>query len=88
MIWDLEEKYINSPSAGYSKKISLGKWKVETENDIYLTEPITYQTESTILYKITDKVGIGVLGNYLEALEGRDYSAKIVLTIRLNNETK
>jgi len=87
MIWDLEEKYVNSPSAGYSKKISLGKWEVETENDIYLTEPITYQTESTISYKITDKIGIGVLGNYLEALEGSDYSAKIVLTIQLSNET-
>ena len=34
-IWDLEDKYKYSPSAGYANKLTLGKWGLETENDLY-----------------------------------------------------
>ena len=83
MIWDLEEEYIIKPSAGFSKKLTLGKWKLETENDLYYTKPLTYQSEAKITYDITNKIGIGLLGNYIEALNGYDYSAKAVITIKL-----
>ena len=83
MIWDLEDEFIFKPSVGYSKKISTGKWKIETENDVYYTKPITYQTEGKVIYDITKKVGIGLLGNYIEALDNYDYSARIVLTLKL-----
>ena len=83
MIWDLEDKYIIKPSAGYSKKLTLGKWKLETENDIYYTKPLTYQTEAKITYDITNNIGIGLSGNYIEALNDYDYSAKAVITIKL-----
>ena len=83
MIWDLEDKYIIKPSAGFSKKLTLGKWKLETENDIYYTEPLTYQTEAKVTYDITDNVGIGLSGNYIEALNDYDYNAQAVITIKL-----
>ena len=83
IIWDLEDRVLVVSSVGYSKKLELGKWKLETENDLYLTEPITYQTESKVLYEITEKVGIGLSGNYIEALNGRDYSARAVISIKL-----
>jgi hypothetical protein len=82
MIWDLENEYIFKPSAGFSKKITLGKWKMETENDLYYTTPLTYQTEGKIVYDITDKVGIGMSGNYIETIDKYDYSAQMVLTIK------
>ena len=82
MIWDLEDKYIIKPSAGYSKKLTLGKWKLETENDIYYTKPLTYQTEAKVTYDITDNVGIGLSGNYIEALNDYDYNAQAVITIK------
>ena len=83
MIWNLEDKYIIKPSAGFSKKLTLGKWKLETENDIYYTKPLTYQTEAKITYDITNNIGIGLSGNYIEALNDYDYSAKAVITIKL-----
>ena len=82
MIWDLEDEYIIKPSAGYSKKLTLGKWKLETENDIYYTKPLTYQTEVKVTYDITDNVGIGLSGNYIEALNDYDYNAQAVITIK------
>ena len=82
-IWDLKDEYKYSPSAGYSKKLSLGKWNLETENDIYYTKPLTYQTEAKITYNITNNIGIGLSGNYIEALNDYDYSAKAVITIKL-----
>ena len=82
MIWNLEDKHIIKPSAGFSKKLTLGKWKLETENDIYYTEPLTYQTEAKVTYDITDNVGIGLSGNYIEALNDYDYSAQAVITIK------
>ena len=36
IIWDLEDKVLVVSSVGYSKKLELGKWKLETENDLYL----------------------------------------------------
>jgi len=83
MIWDLQDKYIFTPSVGFSKKITLGKWKMETENDLYFTDDKTYQIEGLILYDITDKVGLGVSGNYIETINAYDYSAKMVLTLKL-----
>jgi len=82
MIWDLEDKYIFKPSAGFSKKITLGKWKIETENDLYYTAPLTYQTEGKVVYDITDKVGIGASGNYIQTIDKYDYSAQLVLTLK------
>ena len=82
MIWDLEDEYIIKPSAGYSKKLTLGKWKLETENDLYYTKPLTYQTEAKVTYNITDNVGIGLSGNYIEALNDYDYNAQAVITIK------
>ena len=81
-IWDLKDKRVYSPSMGYSKKLTLGKWKLETENDIYYTKPLTYQTEAKVTYDITDNVGIGLSGNYIEALNDYDYNAQAVITIK------
>ena len=83
MIWDLKNKYVIKPSAGFSKKLISGKWKLETENDLYYTKPLTYQIEAKITYDITDNIGIGLSGNYIEALNDYDYSAKAVITIKL-----
>ena len=82
MIWDLEDEYIFTPSVGLSKKIKLGKWQMETENDLYFTDNITYQTEGKLVYDVTDKVGIGVSGNYIKTIDKYDYSAQIVLTLK------
>jgi hypothetical protein len=81
-IWDLKNNYKYSPSAGYSNKLILGKWELETENDLYYTKPLTYQIENKIKYNITDKIGIGLSGNYIETLNGYDYSAKALVTIK------
>ena len=83
MVWDLEDEYIFTPSAGFSKKLKLGKWNMETENDLYYTTPLTYQTEGKISYDITNKIGLGLSGNYIETIDKYDYSAKIVLTLKL-----
>ena len=64
------------------KKKTINKWELETENDLYFTKPLTYQTESRILYKITDKIGLGISGNYINLLEGYDYTARAVITIK------
>ena len=82
LIWDLENEYLFTPSAGFSKKINIGKWKLETENDLYYTEPLTFQTEGKVIYDITNKVGLGFSANYIETVKAFDYSAKIVLTIK------
>jgi hypothetical protein len=44
---------------------------------------MTYQMESVVSYELTDKASIGVSGNYIEALEGKDYSARMVLILKL-----
>ena len=81
-IWDLKDNYKYSPSAGYSNKLTLGKWGLETENDFYYTKPLTYQIENKIKYNITNRIGIGLSGNYIETLNGYDYSAKALVTIK------
>ena len=83
IIWDLDDDVIFVSSIGYSRKLSSGKWKFETENDLYFTDPMTYQMESVVSYELTDKASIGVSGNYIEALEGKDYSARMVLILKL-----
>tara|TARA_R110000765_G_scaffold298678_1_gene393744 strand:- start:66 stop:674 length:609 start_codon:yes stop_codon:yes gene_type:complete len=83
MIWDLKDKYIYTPSVGLTKKMTLGNWELETENDVYFTKDITYQTEGSVVYGITKNVGLGILGNYIKTLDNYDYSAKAVLTIKL-----
>ena len=82
IIWDLDDEVLIVSSIGYSKKKTINKWELETENDLYFTKPLTYQTESRILYKITDKIGLGISGNYINLLEGYDYSASAVITIK------
>ena len=82
MIWDLKDKYIFTPSVGLSKKLKLGKWEIETENDLYFTDNITYQTEGKVVYNITGNVGIGTSGNYIKTIDKYDYSAQMVLTLK------
>ena len=82
IIWDLDNEILLVSSLGYLKKIKIKKWEFETENDLYLTKPLTYQIESKILYKLTDKIGIGIAGNYINLLDGYDYNAQAIITIK------
>ena len=82
VIWDLDDEVLLVSSLGYSKELKIKKWEFETENDLYFTKPLTYQIESRILYKLTDKIGIGAAGNYINLLDGYDYNAKAVITIK------
>ena len=82
VIWDLDDEVLLVSSLGYSKELKIKKWELETENDLYFTKPLTYQIESKILYKLTDKIGIGAAGNYINLLDGYDYNAKAVITIK------
>ena len=82
VIWDLDNDILLVSSLGYSKELKIKKWEFETENDLYFTKPLTYQIESKILYKLTDKIGIGAAGNYINLLDGYDYNAKAVITIK------
>ena len=82
IIWDLDNEVLLVSSLGYSKELKIKKWEFETENDLYFTKPLTYQIESKILYKLTDKIGIGAAGNYINLLDGYDYNAKAVITIK------
>ena len=82
IIWDLDNEVLLVSSLGYSKELKIKKWEFETENDLYFTKPLTYQTESKILYKLTDKIGIGAVGNYINLLDGYDYNAKAVIIIK------
>ena len=83
MVWDLQDNYTFTPSIGLTKTIQLGKWEVETENDVYFTDDITYQTEGQITYNVSNNIGLGLSGNYIKTLDNYDYSAKAVLTIKL-----
>ena len=82
VIWDLNDEVLLVSSVGYSKKKKLDKWEFETENDLYFTKPLTYQIESKVLYNITDKIGVGLTGNYVNLLDGYDYSARAVITLK------
>ena len=82
VIWDLDNEVLLVSSLGYSKKLTLGKWKLETENDLYYTKPLTYQTEAKITYDITNNIGIGIAGNYINLLDGYDYNAQAIITIK------
>ena len=82
IIWNLDNEVLLVSSLGYSKELEVKKWEFETENDLYFTKPLTYQIESKILYKLTDKIGIGLVGNYINLLDGYDYNAKAVITIK------
>ena len=83
MVWDLQDNYTFTPSIGLTKTIQLGNWQMETENDVYFTDDITYQTEGQITYKVSNNIGLGLSGNYIKTLDNYDYSAKVVLTIKL-----
>lgn len=72
IIWDLDNEILLVSSLGYSKELKIKKWEFETENDLYFTKPLTYQIESRILYKLTDKIGIGAAGNYINLLDLRN----------------
>ena len=82
IIWDLDNEILLVSSMGYLKELKIKKWEFETENDLYFTKPLTYQIESRILYKLTDKIGIGVAGNYINLLDGYDYNAQAIITIK------
>ena len=83
MIWDLEDSYTFTPSVGFTKTLQVGKWQMETENDVYFTKDMTYQTESQLTYNVSKSIGVGLSGNYIKTLDNYDYSAKVVLTIKL-----
>ena len=83
MIWDLEDSYTFTPSVGFTKTLQVGKWQMETENDVYFTTDITYQTEGQLTYNVSKSIGVGLSGNYIKTLDNYDYSAKVVLTIKL-----
>ena len=83
MICNLKDKYTYTPSIGLTKTITLGNWELDTENDLYFTDDITYQTEGQITYNVSKNVGVGMSGNYIKTLDNHDYSAKAVLTIKL-----
>ena len=48
---------------------------METENDVYFTKEITYQTEGQITYNVSKTVGLGLSGNYIKTLDNYDYTA-------------
>ena len=54
-------------------------------SNLYYTQPITYQTDGKILYGITDRIRLGLSANYIETIKAYDYSAKVILTIKLRN---
>jgi hypothetical protein len=83
MVWDLKDNYTFTPSLGFSKKVKLGGWEIETENDLYFTNKLTYQLEGKVIYNINKHLGIGFNGNYIETLDNYDYTAKVVFTIKL-----
>ena len=83
LVWDLDDSYTFTPSVGFTKTLQVGKWQMETENDVYFTKDITYQTESQLTYNVSKSIGVGLSGNYIKTLDNYDYSAKVVLTIKL-----
>ena len=83
LVWDLEDSYTFTPSVGFTKTLQVGKWQMETENDVYFTKDMTYQTESQLTYNVSKSIGVGLSGNYIKTLDNYDYSAKVVLTIKL-----
>ena len=83
LVWDLEDSYTFTPSVGFTKTLQVGKWQMETENDLYFTKDVTYQTESQLTYNVSKSIGVGLSGNYIKTLDNYDYSAKVVLTIKL-----
>ena len=82
IIWDLDNEILLVSSLGYSKELKIKKWEFETENDLYFTKPLTYQIESKVSYNITEKIGLGLTGNYVNLLDGYDYSARAVITLK------
>ena len=85
MVWDLKDNYRFIPSIGFIKKLKVGGWELETENDLYFTNKLTYQLEGKIIYNINSNLGIGFSGNYIETLDNYDYRAKVIFTIKLKN---
>ena len=83
LVWDLEDSYTFTPSVVFTKTLQVGKWQMETENDLYFTKDVTYQTESQLTYNVSKSIGVGLSGNYIKTLDNYDYSAKVVLTIKL-----
>ena len=81
IVWDLQDSYTLSPSIGLTKTLTLGKWQLETDNDVYLTDEITYNTEGQITYTVSKNFGLGLSGTYIKTLVNYDYSAKVILTI-------
>jgi len=83
LIWDLEDFYVIRPSGGYNTDVKVGKWEIETDNDVYFTTPLTYQTDLTTTYNITKNVKTGIMSNYIKTVNNFDYSAKWVLVLKL-----
>ena len=82
-VWDLDEDHSFIPSLGYTNEIENEKWRIHIDSDVYVTEPLTYQTDFQATYKLNKKIGVGLLSNYIQTKTNNDYQAKIVLTIKL-----
>ena len=72
-----------TPSIGIMKNIKKDKWELNTDNDLYFTVPITYQADLQITYNITNRIGVGFLGNYIQTIDNNDYAAKAIITVKL-----
>lgn len=82
-IWDLDQYYRLRPSLGYNIDKKWGKWEVETDNDVYFTSPMTYQTDLQTTYDINKYIQAGIVTNYIKTVDNNDYSAKFVMVFKL-----
>ena len=82
-IWDLQDFYRLRPSMGYNTDVKVGKWEIETDNDVYFTYPLTFQTDLATTYKINKNLSTGVVTNYIQTIDNFDYSARWVFVVKL-----
>ena len=80
---DLQGNRKFAPSIGIMKNIKKDKWELNTDNDLYVTNPMTYQADLQLTYNITNRIGVGFLGNYIQTIDNNDYAAKAIVTIKL-----
>ena len=84
-VWDLEQYYAFSPSLSYNIDKKIGKWEIETDNDMYMTTPITYQSDLQTTYEINKYTQLGIITNYIRTINKEDYSAKLVIIFKLSD---
>ena len=82
-IWDLQDDYEFAPSVGVMKNIKIKKWEFKTDNDLYITKPLTYQSDLKTTFYISDKVGLSILNSYIKTKNSNDYSTRLTITVKL-----